>query len=104
LAIQKRKQVQAHLASLMESLKQVEDGLKDQIAKNDVHLAALLTLEEKVALNQESKDVTIASLREIVNKIAFQSEESLTDVTRIAEYFESQKRMKILLNLRNADN
>lgn len=104
LAIQKRKQVQAHLASLMESLKQVEDGLKDQIAKNDFHLTALMTLEEKVALPQESKDVTIVTIREIVNKIAFQCEESLTDVTRIAEYFESQKRIKILLNLRNADN
>lgn len=104
LAIQKRKQVQAHLASLMESLKQVEDGLKEQIAKNDFHLTALMTLEEKVALPQESKDVTIVTIREIVNKIAFQCEESLTDVTRIAEYFESQKRIKILLNLRNADN
>ena len=31
LAILKRKQVQAHLTSLMESLKQVEDGLKDKL-------------------------------------------------------------------------
>lgn len=104
LAILKRKQVQAHLTSLMESLKQVEDGLKDQIVKNDFHLAALMSLDEKVVLPKESKDVSIAIIREIVSKIAFQCEESLTDVNTIAEHFESQKRIKILLNLRNADN
>ena len=104
LAILKRKQVQAHLTSLMESLKQVEDGLKDQIVKNDFHLAALMSLDEKVVLPKESKDVSIAIIREIVSKTAFQCEESLTDVNRIAEHYESQKKIKILLNLQNADN
>ncbi|KAK4028342.1 hypothetical protein OUZ56_017622 [Daphnia magna] len=104
LAIKKHKQVQAHLNSLMESLKQVEVGLKDQLMKNDLHLAGIMSLDEKLAFAQENKDMTVAAVRETVNKIAFQCDESLAEVANIAEYYESQKRIRILLNLRNSDN
>ncbi|KAK4007914.1 hypothetical protein OUZ56_013075 [Daphnia magna] len=100
LAIKKHKQVQAHLNSLMESLKQVEVGLKDQIMKNDLHLAGIMSLDEKLAFAQENKDMTVAAVRETVNKIAFQCDESLAEVANIAEYYESQKRIRILLKLR----
>ncbi|KZR98347.1 Uncharacterized protein APZ42_006279, partial [Daphnia magna] len=67
LAIKKHKQVQAHLNSLMESLKQVEVGLKDQLMKNDLHLAGIMSLDEKLAFAQENKDMTVAAVRETVN-------------------------------------
>lgn len=101
LAIKKHKQVQAHLNSLMESLKQVEVGLKDQLMKNDLHLAGIMSLDEKLAFAQENKDMTVAAVRETVN---FQCDESLAEVANIAEYYESQKRIRILLNLRNSEN
>ncbi|XP_057367824.1 E3 ubiquitin-protein ligase TRIM32-like [Daphnia carinata] len=104
LAIKKHKQVQAHLNSLMESLKQVEDGLKDQLMKNDLHLAGIMSLDDNLAFAQDKKDMTVAAVRETVNKIAFQCDESLAEVANIAEYYESQKRIRILLNLRNSDN
>ena len=106
LAIQKRKQVQAHLNSLMQSLKQVEDGLKEQMVKNDLHLAGLMSLDENghCGLPQDNKDLTVATAREMAAKIALQCEESLSDVTRIADYFDSHKRIRILLNLRNVEN
>ncbi|KAK4035915.1 hypothetical protein OUZ56_027993 [Daphnia magna] len=89
LAIKKQKQVQAHLNSLMELLKQVEVGLKDQLMKNDLHLAGIMSLDEKLAFAQENKDMTVAAVRETVN---FQCDESLAEVANIAEYYELQKR------------
>ncbi|XP_045033879.1 E3 ubiquitin-protein ligase TRIM32-like [Daphnia magna] len=101
LAIKKHKQVQAHLNSLMELLKQVEVGLKDQLMKNDLHLAGIMSLDEKLAFAQENKDMTVAAVRETVN---FQCDESLAEVANIAEYYELQKRIRIILNLRNSEN
>lgn len=103
LAIRKHKQVQTHLKALMESVKQVEDRLKEQIMKNDLHLAALMSLDEKLVLSQD-KDITVAAVRERMNKVAFQCDESLAEVAKIADYYETQKRIRILLNLRNSDD
>lgn len=106
LAIQKRKQVQAHLNSLMQSLKQVEDGLKDQMVKNDLHLAGLMSLDDMgyCGLPQENNELTVVTAMETATKIALQCEESLTDVNRIIDNFDAHKRIRILLNLKNAEN
>lgn len=106
LAIQKRKQVQAQLNSVMQSFKQVEEALKDQIVKNDLHIAALMSLDEKgsIGLPQDSKDLSVATLKETMTKISSQCEESLSDVTKMVEQFELHKRIRILLNLKNPEN
>lgn len=106
LAIQKRKQVQAHLNFLMQSLKQVEDALKDQIVKNDLHLAGLMSLDDKgnIGFPSENKEPTVSMVKETVNKVALQCEESLTEVTKIVEQYELHKRVRILLELRNPEN
>lgn len=105
LALEKTKSVRAHLLSLMGSLKQVEHRIKEIMTANELDLSDIMSLCDKnvLGLNLE-EEVTVSTLRDTVTRISFQVEKFLKDRTNLFDELELQKRIRILLNLRNAEN
>lgn len=113
-AIAKRKQIQVQLSLLMQSVTQVQDGLKDLILKNEskladlmahkVNLLDLISSNAEEAGGQASKQQTISSIRDSVTTLARDIQRSLADGSSLAEEFEMQKRIRIFLHLRSPEN
>ena len=106
LAVQKRKHVQAHLNLLMQSIKQIEAELKEQMVKNDLQLARLVSLDVDgdFGLSVENKELTISIAKETISRMTLQCEESLNDISKITENLDLQKRIRILLSFRSTEN
>lgn len=104
-AIEKTRSIQAHLLSLKDSLKLVELQLQDQIANNELHMSRIVSLDAKGLINQGGgEEMTISVLKDSVMDIASQFEECLKDRTKMSDGLELQKKIRILLHLRDAQN
>ena len=104
-ATEKTRSIQAHLLSLKDSLKLVELQLQDQIANNELHMSRIVSLDAKGLINQGGgEEMTISVLKDSVMDIASQFEECLKDRTKMSDGLELQKRIRILLHLRDAQN
>lgn len=106
LAIQKRKQFQSHLNLLLQSLKEVEDGVREQIIKNDLHLSGLLSLDEKIHTDifNENKEITVGIVKGSLSELVLKCEESLAGVAKTIDSLEAQKKIRIILNLKDSTN
>jgi len=87
----------------------VENGVKDMMFKNDRHLAGLISLSDNILDLPPPPDLNgsglkLSTMRESVVKVAHQLKESLEEGTRLADEMEMQKRIRILLHLRSAEN
>lgn len=88
--------------------------------KNDRHLAGLISLSDNIldlstppsslcdsintTNNNNNNVLKLSTLRESVLKAALQLKESLTEGTRLTDEIEMQKRIRIILHLRTAEN
>lgn len=101
-AIEQRKQVDVQLKSVLKSLKEAEDGIRELIAKNDIHLHAALTLDKDFGY-MLGKDFSIPSLKEKMKKLTIAYKESMAFSQKMLDEHEMQKKIRVVINLKNPD-
>ena len=101
-AIEQRNKVDLQLKTMLKSLKEAEDGIRELISKNDIQLHTALSLDKEFGF-MSNKDTSIQSLKDKMQKLNAAYKESKAFSRTVLEEFELQRKIRVVINLKNVD-